>query len=68
MLAAFALAALALAAPQTHTPVREPAAPETRGSSPAPDFELSDVAGEPFTLSRAWAEGWVLIAVVRGMW
>jgi len=66
MLAAFALAALVLASPQT--PVREPAAPETHGVSPAPDFELSDVAGEPFTLSRAWAEGWVLIAVVRGMW
>lgn len=68
MLAAFVLAALALAAPQTHTPVREPAAPETHAVLPAPDFELTDVAGEPFSLARAWADGWVLIVVVRGMW
>jgi cytochrome oxidase Cu insertion factor (SCO1/SenC/PrrC family) len=66
MLAALALAVLALHAPQD--PIRRSAAPELRGDAPAADFELADAAGEPFRLSQACADGWVLLVFVRGMW
>lgn len=65
-LAALAVSATVCAKPQD--PLRHPAAAESRTEASVPDFELVDVAGEPFRLSRAWADGWVLIAVVRGMW
>jgi len=66
MLAALALALLAQAAPPD--PIRRPAPPESRADLPAQDFELADVDGRPFRLSQAWAEGWVLLVFVRGMW
>lgn len=66
MLAALALAALALFAPQD--PIRRPAGAELRGAVPAADFELADVSGDPFRLSQAWSDGWVLLIFVRGMW
>jgi cytochrome oxidase Cu insertion factor (SCO1/SenC/PrrC family) len=66
MLVALALAALTLLAAQD--PIRRAAAPELRGDAPAEDFELADAAGEAFRLSHAWADGWVLLVFVRGMW
>jgi hypothetical protein len=65
-LAALAVSATVRAAPQD--PLRHPAAAESRADAPVPDFELADIEGAPFRLSRVWADGWVLIAVVRGMW
>jgi hypothetical protein len=66
MFALLALAALALAAPQD--PIRRPAPPESRPDARAADFESSDVRGEPFRLSQACGDGWVLLVFVRGMW
>lgn len=66
MLAALVLAALLSVSPQD--PIRRPAPPESRSDAPALDFQLGDVAGAPFRLSDAWADGWVLLVFVRGMW
>ena len=49
-------------------PIRHTAAAETRAGTPAPSFELLDIAGEPFELGRATEEGYVLLVFVRGMW
>lgn len=59
---------LALLALPAQEPIRREAAPESRPGTPAPDFELADLSGEPFRLSERVAEAHVLLVFVRGMW
>lgn len=63
-----ALAPCAAARQGGPAPIRHTAAAESRPGTPAPEFELVDIEGEPFGLERARAEGYVLLVFVRGMW